>query len=142
MGRSLRKEAEIEGVKLNYKYIEFIPNSMEAHRIVWLVEDKHHKYDLAMRLFYGYFEEGQNIEDPTYLLEQARQVGVSEEVLQQFQYSDAGLQDCENYIQSARDNFIQLVPTLKLDGRFTVLGLQSDEVLEKYIRRAAQKQQP
>ncbi len=139
MGRSLRKEAEIEGIKISYRNIEFIPYSMEAHRLVWLVEDKQQKYDLAMRLFYGYFEEGQNLEDHTYLSEQATLSGVPSAIIEQFKSTEAGLAACENYIQDAKDNFVNLVPTLKLNHKFTVLGLQSADVLEKYIRRAAAK---
>ncbi len=76
MGRSLRQEAEKEGIHFNYKYIERIPSSFEAHRLVYLVEDNAKKYELTKRLFYGYFEEGQNIEAPVYLLQQAIEVGV------------------------------------------------------------------
>lgn len=139
MGRSLRREAELEGIRINYRNIEFIPYSMEAHRLVWLVEDKTQQYDLAMRLFHGYFEEGQNLEDHNYLSEQAALSGVSNTVIEQFTTTDAGLAACQHYIESAKEDFVNLVPTLKLNHRFKVLGLQSPDVLEKYIRRAAAK---
>lgn len=140
MGRSLRMEAEKENVQLNYKNIEYIPYSLEAHRLVWLVEDNAIKYALAMRLFYGYFEEGKNIEAVDYLVEQATLAGVETAVLEQFKNTNAGEAECQAYIKATRAAFINVVPTLKLDRKFLVTGLQSADVLENYIRRAARIQ--
>ena len=137
MGKSLRAEAKLEGLHFNYKYIERIPYSLEAHRLVWLVKDTTKKYKLAQQLFYGYFEEGQNIEDHHYLIEQGKMAGVSTVILDQFHKTDAGAAACQAYIDQTRAAFINIVPTMKLNHKFLITGLQSSEVLENYIRRAA-----
>jgi len=140
MGKSLRLEAEKEGIHFNYKYIERIPSSFEAHRLVYLVEGNTKKYALAKRFFYGYFEEGQDIEATDYLLQQARTIGVKETVLQNFMESDAGQAGVQAAILESKETFINIVPSIKLDHQFLITGLQSAEVLEKYIHRAAKLQ--
>lgn len=140
MGKSLRMEAEKEGIHFNYKYIERIPNSLEAHRLVSLVKDNVLKYELAKKIFYGYFEEGQNIEAHDYLLQQAQIVGISKETCGQFRDSNEGEKAVHLAIAESKEEFINIVPSMKLDHKFLISGLQSAEVLEKYIQRAARLQ--
>lgn len=139
MGRSLRDEAKIEGIEINYKNIERIPNSLEAHRITWLTEPKL-KYELGKRIFHAYFEHGKDIEDLNFLMEEARSVGVDEKVIEKFSSTDDGKGEVDLAIQNAKEVFVSVVPSLRLDGNFLIPGLQSVEVWENYIRRAAKIQ--
>ncbi len=139
MGRSLRNEAKIEGIEINYKNIERIPNSLEAHRLTWLTEPKL-KYELGNRIFHGYFEYGKNIEDVNFLIEEARLVGVDEKVIEIFSTTDDGKVEVNLAIQNTKEEFVSVVPSLRLDKSFLIPGLQSLEVWENYIRRAAKIQ--
>lgn len=136
MGRSLREEAQLEGISFNYKLIDRIPNSVEAHRLVWLVTDPVQKYALSKKLFYSYFEEGENIEDPNILTKLANDCKVDKSITSQFSSSDAGLEETVASITKAREKHITLVPTLEFNPALQILGLQSDEVWENYLRRA------
>ena len=136
MGRSLRDEAKLEGIEINYKNIERIPYSLEAHRLTWLVEPEL-KYELAKRIFHAYFEDGKNIEETNFLIEQAKLVGVAKNILEKFASTDSGKDEVDLAIQNAKEEFISVVPSFRLDHNFLIPGLQSVEVWEKYIRRAA-----
>ncbi len=140
MGRSLREETKIEGIEINYKNIERIPNSLEAHRLTWLVEPNL-KYELAKRIFHGYFENGENIEDEKLLIEKAQQVGVGENIIERFLATDDGKMEVDLAIKNAKEEFVSVVPSLRLDMNFLIPGLQTVEVWENYIRRAAKLQQ-
>lgn len=139
MGRSLRNEAKIEGIEINYKNIERIPNSLEAHRLTWLTEP-HLKYELAKRIFHSYFENGENIEDKNLLIEKAQQIGVGENIIERFSSTDDGSKEVKLAIKNAKEEFISVVPSLRLDHNFLIPGLQSVEVWENYIRRGAKLQ--
>jgi predicted DsbA family dithiol-disulfide isomerase len=140
MGRSLRDEAKVEGIEINYKNIERIPNSLEAHRLTWLAEP-HLKYELAKRIFHGYFEHGENIEDENLLIEKAQQVGVGKNIIEKFSTSDKGKIEVDLAIENAKEEFTSVVPSLRLDHNFLFPGLQTVEVWENYIRRAVKIQQ-
>ena len=139
MGRSLKAESKIESIEINYKNIERIPNSLEAHRLTWLTKPSK-KYELAKRIFHGYFEEGQDIEHHDFLIEQAQKVGIDKNTIGKFFSTDAGKTEVAKAIQDSKNEFITVVPSLRLDHQFLIPGLQSDDVWEKYIRRAAEIQ--
>lgn len=140
MGRSLRAEANLESIQINYKKIERIPNSLEAHRLTWLVEPAL-KYELAKRIFHAYFEDGKNIGQVDFLMEQAKLVGVDKNILEKFASTAAEKDEVDLAIRNAKDEFVSVVPSFRLDHNFLIPGLQSVEVWEKYIRRAAKIQQ-
>lgn len=137
MGKSLREEAKQEHISFNYKLIDRIPNSIQAHRLTWLVSDPNQKYTLSKKIFYSYFEEGKNIEDQNTLSVLARDCGIDETIIQDFASSDAGLEECQARITTAREEHISLVPTLEFKQSLKILGLQSTDVWENYLRRAA-----
>lgn len=140
MGRSLRHEAEKEGVHINYKKIHRIPNSLEAHRLTWLVA-QNDKYKLAKKIFEAYFEGGHNIEDKNLLINIAQQTEVQPDIIEQFSKTDQGLKEIMLSIEKTRESFISVVPSLRLNGQFLIPGLQTKEIWEKYIRRAAKIQE-
>lgn len=137
MGRSLKYEAKHEGISINYKKIERIPYSLEAHRLVQLVEDDVLKYELSRQIFQDYFEQGQDIEDLDYLVEKGRAFGMSKAISSRFLFTDIGLQKTEEALQQAKDLFISVVPSIRLDKKIVMPGLQTEEAWESYIRRAA-----
>ena len=138
MGRSLKQESQLESIQINYKNIERIPNSLEAHRLTWLVQPEL-KYELAKKIFHGYFENGVDIESHDFLIEQATSVGVDKLTIGKFFGTKAGEREVADAIQSAKEEFVSVVPSLKLNTKFLIPGLQSDEAWIKYIKRAAKK---
>ena len=90
MGRSLREEAKQESIEFNYKLIDRIPYSLEAHRLVWIVDDQALKYDLSTQIFYDYFEKGINIGDRKYLVDMAIKKGIKDSLLAQIDNADFG----------------------------------------------------
>ena len=136
MGRSLKVEAQLENIEINYKNIQRIPNSLEAHRFTWLIASSL-KYEFAKRIFTSYFEKGKDIENHDFLIEQAKTIGVDQTTIGKFFSTNDGKEEVEQAIQNAKNNFVTVVPSLRLDHSFLIPGLQSDDVWEKYIRRAA-----
>ena len=137
MGKALRYEAALENISFNYKLIDRIPRSMEAHRLIWLIEDNELKYQLSKIIFHDYFEKGQDIENVEYLRKIAKSANVSAKIISSFETTDEGTKEIEALIQTYREEFITVVPYMKINRMIAIPGLQSIEVLEKYLRRAA-----
>lgn len=137
MGRSLRDEAKLEGIHINYKLIDRIPYSLEAHRLVWLINDNELKYTVSTQLFHDYFENGQNIEDQDYLKKIASEHGVDKTSIDLFENKSEGKEDCLAAIEEAKNAYVQLVPTIGFSNDLRIMGLQSPEVLKRYLQRAA-----
>lgn len=139
MGRSLREEAKEEGIIIDYKKIERIPNSLEAHRLLWLIENNEVQFNLARALFREYFEEGNNVEDPKLLIREATKVGVEDSIIEIFQNSQQGEEEVNLYIRGLKDQFIMAVPTFIIANRLQLQGIQPYEVFYKYFKRAAER---
>lgn len=141
MGKALRSEAELEGIQFNYKHIERIPSSRKAHRMTCLIEDYGTKYKFSKEILKAYFEEGENIEDTEFLVQKAEMAGAERETINFFEKNENAGQDIfERSLIEAKNHFVSIVPTIRLDGKFMVPGLQAVDVYEKYIRRAAEIQ--
>lgn len=136
MGKSLRAEAAIEGIELNYHLIDTIPNSLEAHRLLYLIPEARRKRNLAEAIFQAYFEKGVNIGIPDELMSIARIAEVPQDILDEYYNEETGRQEVLSLINSAKDMYIRSVPVVILDHQFQIPGLQSYEVWEQYIRRA------
>jgi len=137
MGRSLRKEAEIENIEINYNLIDRIPNSLEAHRLISMIPDLKLKFNISKDIFHAYFQEGKNIEDIEILSQLAMAHNIDQEILYAFANKNSGLQKVQKEIEDANNNFISLVPTIGINADLNILGLQSADVWENYFRRAA-----
>lgn len=140
MGKALRAEAALENIEINYKNIEMIPRSFEAHRLVSLAADSAKQWTMAKQIFHDYFEKGQNIEDLDYLFEKGKEADIPKTVLSEFLFTRIGEVAVLEKLQKNKDEFITIVPTLRLDEKFVVPGLQAADVWEKYIKRAAEIQ--
>lgn len=139
MGKALRREAQTENIQFNYKLIERIPYSLEAHRLVWLIPDNMTKYEFSKVIFHDYFEKGQDIEEHDYLVTQAKTLGVEDTILHQFMNSKQGEDAVLTYVQQCRANFITVVPYIKISRQLMIPGLQTTEVWSRYIQRAAKR---
>ncbi|MCR9289203.1 DsbA family protein [Saprospiraceae bacterium] len=140
MGKSLKQEAQKEGVEINYKNIERIPYSLEAHRLIQLVEDNATKFELAKQIFISYFEKGQDIEDLDYLVSLGKSIGMSKSILSEFLFTNLGEKELNTALKRVKEEFVTVVPSLKLDRKIILPGLQPFDVWENYIRRAAEIQ--
>lgn len=139
MGKSLRATAKEEGITIDYSQIERIPNSLEAHRLLWLVKDAETQYNLAKSLFQFYFEQGGNVEDKNQLQAKAKAVGVEQSIIDQFRTTSAGQEEVAQAIQAVKEEGIRAVPVFILNQKYPIIGIQDIETLTRYFRRAAKK---
>lgn len=128
MGRSLRDEAFIENLELNYKEIKRIPNSRKAHQLIANIPSDQIKWDISLKIIRDYFTSGQNIEDDSYLNRIIRSLYI-EPVKETI--------DIQEELGFAREHHITLVPTIRLNKKVIIPGLQSAEVWTKYLKRAS-----
>ena len=121
MGKSLRYEAAEEDIQINYKRIDIIPSSREAHRMVALIKDSKLQFQFAKFVFEAYFQRGLNIGKKELLSDLARESGVSKNVLSIFLNSDEGVKEVERQINLNEEEFIGTVPVVLL-GRGIIVS--------------------
>jgi len=141
MGRSLKYEAKEEDIAINYRKIERIPYSFEAHRLAWLIDDRLVRFELSKQIFHDYFETGQDIANEEYLIQTAKSFDVSKETIGRFLDPSLATNEIHNYIHNLRSEGITLVPSIRFTPQIVLPSLQPIDVWINYIRRAAKMQQ-
>lgn len=139
LGKALKIASKEEGIRLNYKLIDRIPRTFEAHRLTWLVKDIHQQYTLATSLYQAYFENGIHLEDRTALVQIAEEIKLPEKVIDQFLNTDKGTNEAKALIENYREGGIRAVPSLQFAEGLFIQGLQPSELWERYIRRMASR---
>lgn len=137
MGRSLRAEAEIEDISLNYKKIDRIPYSVEAHRLIELINDPQLEWEMSLAIFEAYFEHGLDIGDRDVLKHIAENTKVPQSIITQFYISEDGKIATDQKLIEIKKEYVSVVPSLKFNNAIWLNGLQSDDVWINYIRRSA-----
>jgi len=131
----------VEGISFDFDAIKVAPNTLDAHRVIrWAASagnDVQNK--LVGILFSAYFEQGQNIGDPTILLEAAQLSGMDVSVVEALLPSDADRDAVQTEIATAARMGVTGVPCFLLEGKYAVMGAQDSAVLADAIRQVAQE---
>ena len=135
MGSTLREEAAKENIVIDYRKIDRIPNTLEAHRLMFLCKEETTKNELGKVLFQNYFEEGKDVEDQEVLVAAAKNCGVSEAIIQQFLETTDGAAEVQEEIRYLKEEGISAVPSFILNGEHLVVGAQRMEHFQRYFSR-------
>ena len=138
LGTLLREEAANENIVIDYRKIERIPNTLEAHRLMYLCEDDAIKNKLGKILFRNYFEEGADVEDKTVLVAAAKEAGLSAELIQQFETTTAGAAEVQADIAYLKDEGISAVPSFIINKEHLIVGAQPMRNFERYFSKLKQ----
>jgi predicted DsbA family dithiol-disulfide isomerase len=116
-------------------------NTMLAHRVLWLAEQRGVQAAVKERLLRGYFGEGRNIGDPDTLAELAAEAGLDGTEVLAFLDSDAGILEVNAELQRAAEMGITAVPTYVFDGQWAVPGAQDPVVFLRVLERVAEMEE-
>ncbi len=110
------------------------PNTIDAHRLIWLAGE-HRVQDAAMEaVFRAYFVEGRDIGDHAVLAACGAEAGLRDVAV----FLDGGLAEREmrDADQAARDAGVTGVPSFFLDGHHLFSGAMPAEAIAEALRRA------
>ncbi len=125
------------GIDYRFDAIQKTPNTLNAHRVLWLAEKDGKGNEAQNAFFEAYFTEGKDLGDKKVLLDLAVSVGLErgrvEKLLAGRQYE----QEVREAEEKAYDMGVTGVPFFIFNGKVAVSGAQSVEVFEKALRQAS-----
>ena len=140
MGSRLKAAALEENLVFNYKEIRQIPNTLEAHRLMYLCPDRHQRSTLGMVLFKSYFEKGENIEDTEVLCKIAQEIGLDKTIIEQFLKTNDGEEAVKKKIAYYKqDAEVTAVPAFLLNDEHLIVGVHPLENWLRYFQRLKDK---
>jgi predicted DsbA family dithiol-disulfide isomerase len=135
MDARLQEAGRGEGIELAFDKIARTPNTLQAHRLIWLAGQHARQIEVVDALFQAYFTDGKDIGDNAVLTELAAAAGLDAEEVRRFLASDEGLAEVEEEEQVGRSLGIDGVPFFLLADKYGVSGAQPADVLANVIER-------
>ena len=118
-----------EGIHFRFDRIERIPNTFDAHRLIWLAGSGGVQNDVVEKLFHAYFIDGEDVGSPGILKRIGAESGLDSGALDQLFAGDRGAAEVTAEEAHARTQGVNGVPAFFVNGAPIASGAQKPEVL-------------
>jgi predicted DsbA family dithiol-disulfide isomerase len=126
-----------EGLVFNHDKMERTPNTVDAHRLIWLAGRQGKQDDVVEGVFAAYFNEGRDVGDPSVLADVGASVGLDRARILAMLTADEGQAEVRSELQRAVNLRVSGVPTVLVDGVALFSGAIRAELMEAELRKAA-----
>jgi predicted DsbA family dithiol-disulfide isomerase len=128
-----------EGLSFNFEMMTRIPNTFDAHRLLWLAGERGVQDAVAESLFQAYFADGRDLADRATLTTVAAGAGVSRPEVDELLSGDARAAEVRAGEEWARGLGVSGVPFFVVNGRVTLAGAQPPEIFRQAFEQASEE---
>jgi predicted DsbA family dithiol-disulfide isomerase len=142
--RSLELDAQVgaagraEGLAFNFDRMARTPNTLDAHRVIWLAGERGVQDAVVEALFQGYFTDGRDLSDSATLVEMAAGAGLDRAEVDELLAGDAGLDSVRAGEERARRLGVSGVPFFVVNGKVALSGAQPPELFQQAFEQAGE----
>jgi len=133
MDARIQAVAQAEDLPLDLARIERVPNTFNAHRLIWLARQEDVQNEMVDALFHGYFASGKDLGDRMVLAEIAADVGLNGDMVELFLDTAEGIMEVRAEESLGLGLGISAVPCLVVNGVHQILGARSPRVLRETL---------
>jgi predicted DsbA family dithiol-disulfide isomerase len=126
-----------EGLVFNHDKMERTPNTVDAHRLIWLAGQQGKQDVVVEGLFAAYFNEGRDVGDPNVLADVGASAGLDRAKVRAMLASDEAQAQVRSELQRAENLRMSGVPTVLANGVPLFSGAIRAELMEAALRKAA-----
>lgn len=125
-----------EGIDFAFDQIERTPNTLDAHRLIWLA-DKEGVQDAVMEaLFRAYFTAGRDLSNRQTLIDVVVEAGLGRGKTEAVLNSDEGMEAINEADELSRRHRVDGVPFFIVTRQITLSGAQQPEAFLEAFRQA------
>tara|TARA_R110002073_G_scaffold80260_9_gene193463 strand:+ start:11897 stop:12538 length:642 start_codon:yes stop_codon:yes gene_type:complete len=139
--RSMELDAQViaagesEGIHFAFDKSETTPNTVDAHRLIWLADQNDCQDAVVEALFRAYFSEGQDIGNRQTLIDVAAEAGLDRQAADTMLNSDDGMEAISNGSKLSQRHGVTGVPFFIIGQKITLSGAQQAETFLEAFRR-------
>jgi predicted DsbA family dithiol-disulfide isomerase len=119
---------ETEGIQFAFDRIEWTPNTVEAHRLVWLADQQGCQDAIVEALFRAYFTEGRDIINRQMLIDVVAEAGLERQLAETMLNSGDGMDAIKEAEELSRRHQVSGVPFFIINNEITLSGAQQPDV--------------
>jgi predicted DsbA family dithiol-disulfide isomerase len=141
--RSMELDANIiavgkqEGIHFNFDRIERTPNTLDAHRLIWLSKEDSIQDAVVEALFQAYFTDGRDISNPKTLIDVVVEAGLDRVKAEAVINGNEGVEALQEADELSGRYHVQGVPFFIVNGKITLSGAQMPDVFFAALRQAS-----
>lgn len=120
--------AATEGLQFDFNKQKVMPNTRDAHRIIWLAKQTGNQLEVKEAFMKAYFEEGVDLSKPENLVAIAVKCGMGESQVWSLLNSDEGLAEVITTEQLNQQRGVSGVPFYIINDQYGISGAQPTEV--------------
>jgi predicted DsbA family dithiol-disulfide isomerase len=125
-----------EDIHFAFDRMERTPNTLDAHRLIWLAEKQDMQDAVVETLFRAYFTEGRDISNRQTLLDVVAETGLHSHESEALLNSDDGLEAVKDAGALARRFRVDGVPFFIINNEITLSGAQQPDAFVEAFRQA------
>lgn len=125
------------GLTMHHDLMKRTPNTMKAHRLIWLAEQEGVQDTVVESLFSAYFVEGRDVGDLDTLIDIASAAGIERNRVEAYFASEEGMAEIAEHLLSARLGEVASVPTFIINGQVVFSGGLRPELMLEHLLAAA-----
>lgn len=129
--------AKADGLDFRHDRMERTPNTIDAHRLIWLAGREGKQDAVVEGLFSAYFHEGRDVGASEVLVEVGSAAGLDRALVSAMLASGEGLNEVAVEVARAARLRVSGVPTVVVNGRPLFSGAIRSELIESHLREAA-----
>ncbi|WP_442508364.1 DsbA family oxidoreductase [Novipirellula sp. SH528] len=139
--RSMELDAQViavgesEGIHFAFDKSETTPNTVDAHRLVWLADQNGCQDAVVEALFRAYFTEGKDISKRQRLIDVTAEAGLDRQAADTMLNSDDGMDIISNAREMSQRYGVTGVPFFIIDQQITLSGAQQAETFLEAFRQ-------
>lgn len=131
--RRLTQMGKEAGIDYDFESPQKIPNTFNAHRVIWLAEKEGVQDKVVEAFFTAYFSQVKDLGDKKVLAEIAASAGLDRLKVEELLNGEKGTEEVRALEEKAYNLGITSVPFFVFDGKSAVSGAQSQEVFTKIL---------
>lgn len=125
-----------EGITFSFEKMARTPNTLDAHRLIWLAQGHGVQDAVVEKLFRGYFEEGLELNDQPVLVRLAVEGGIPRPEIERLLEGDGGRADVLREEAMYKSLGVNGVPAFFFNGQPGFSGAVAPPMLAEAIRLA------
>ena len=139
--KQISEAGEMEGIIFAFDRIEKSPSTINAHRLIRWAEVGEQQDIVVDRLFELFFTEGEDIGEPSVLLDAAREGRMDVNLVEEVLATDRDIDEVKKEIAMAHDLGVQGVPTFVFNQEHILVGAQRAEILADVLQQLSEEMQ-